>query len=86
VYGTPVFPGAMFLIGRIANAQGVMVPVLGLPGCVMYNRASIFDLVVPRILAGEEVAREDIAALGHGGFCVGCAECRYPVCPFGKGG
>ena len=86
VYGTPVFPGAMFLYGRIANARGEMVPVLGLPGCVMYNRASIFDLVVPRLLAGEEVGREDIAALGHGGFCASCAECRYPVCPFGKGG
>lgn len=81
VYGTPVFPGAMFLIGRIGT-----VPVLGLPGCVMYHRASIFDLVVPRLLAGEPVTREDVAALGHGGFCAACPECRFPVCPFGKGG
>lgn len=80
IYGTPVFPGAMFLIGHIGK-----VPVLGLPGCVMYNRASIFDLVVPRLLAGEQVTREDIAALGHGGYCASCPECRYPICPFGKG-
>lgn len=79
VYGTPVFPGAMFLIGHIGQ-----VPVLGLPGCVMYHRASIFDLVVPRLLAGEEVSREDVAALGHGGFCAACPECRFPICPFGK--
>ena len=53
-------------------------------GCVMYHRASIFDLVVPRLLAGIPVTREDIVALGHGGFCAGCGECRYPNCAFGK--
>ncbi len=79
-YGAPVLPGAMFLLAFIGK-----VPVLGLPGCVMYHKASIFDLIVPRLLAGETVTREHIAALGHGGFCSGCAECRYPVCPFGKG-
>ena len=78
-YGSPTFPGAMFLLARLGD-----VPVLGLPGCVMYFRASIFDLVVPRLLAGDELTHEDIAALGHGGFCAGCAECRYPICPFGK--
>ena len=60
------------------------VPVLGLPGCVMYHKASIFDLIVPRLLAGVKVGAADIAALGHGGYCAGCGECRYPVCPFGK--
>lgn len=82
-YGTPVFPGAMFLMAQV-TAAGRPVPVLGLPGCVMYHRASIFDLVVPRILAGLPVTRADIAALGHGGFCSGCAECHYPQCAFGK--
>jgi hypothetical protein len=50
----------------------------------MYYRASIFDLVVPRLLAGQPVTRQDIASLAHGGFCAGCEPCRYPVCPFGK--
>jgi len=78
-YGSPTFPGVMFLY---ADLDGV--PILGLPGCVMYYRASIFDLVVPRLLAGEKVTREDIVAMGHGGFCATCDVCRYPVCPFGK--
>jgi Probable molybdopterin binding domain len=78
-YGAPVLPGAMFMLAHIGN-----VPVLGLPGCVMYYGASIFDLVVPRILAGEDVTREDIVKMGHGGFCSNCADCRYPVCGFGK--
>ena len=79
-YGSPTFPGAMFMLAYIGDT-----PVVGLPGCVMYYRASIFDLVVPRILAGEQVTRDDIVAMGHGGFCAGCKECRYPICPFGKG-
>lgn len=78
-YGSPTFPGAMFLLAYIGS-----VPVLGLPGCVMYHKASIFDLIVPRLLAGLTVTAEDVSALGHGGFCAMCAECRYPACSFGK--
>ena len=82
-YGAPVYPGAMFLLAYAQGAAG-RVPVLGLPGCVMYHKASIFDLVVPRLLAGIEVTAADVAALGHGGFCSQCEEGRYPICPFGK--
>jgi hypothetical protein len=78
-YGAPAFPGAMFMLAYIGD-----VPVVGLPGCVMYYKASIFDLVVPRLVAGDLVSREEITRLGHGGFCAGCAQCRYPVCSFGK--
>ena len=78
-YGAPVFPGAMFMLAYIGD-----VPVAGLPGCVMYYRTSIFDLIIPRLLAGEPVTRDAIAALGHGGFCSGCPTCRYPLCGFGK--
>ena len=82
-YGAPVYPGAMFLLAYATGPRGP-VPVLGLPGCVMYHKASIFDLVVPRLLAGIKVTPEDVAAMGHGGFCSGCPECTYPMCPFGK--
>ena len=79
-YGAPVFPGAMFMLGYLDN-----IPVLGLPGCVMYHRASIFDLIVPRILAGLRVSSREIVRLAHGGLCEGCPECHYPQCAFGKG-
>jgi hypothetical protein len=69
----------MFMLAYIDD-----LPVLGLPGCVMYHNASIFELVVPRLLAGERVRRGDFASMGHGGFCAGCRNCRYPVCGFGK--
>ena len=78
-YGAPTYPGAMFLLAYLND-----VPIVGLPGCVMYYKASIFDLVVPRILAGERLSRKDIIAFGHGGFCESCKDCRYPVCGFGK--
>ena len=78
-YGAPIYPGAMFLLAYLRG-----IPVVGLPGCVMYHKASIFDLVVPRILAGEILNQSDIATLGHGGLCENCLECRYPVCGFGK--
>ena len=79
-YGAPVLPGAMFLLGYYDNGT----PVMGLPGCVMYAGATIFDLVLPRVAAGVPVTRAEIAALGNGGLCLGCKPCRYPICPFGK--
>lgn len=79
-YGSPTFPGAMFMLAYSGN-----VPILGLPGCVMYYKASIFDIVLPRLLAGIRVTRRHIARLGHGGLCTGCETCRFPCCAFGKG-
>lgn len=79
VYGTPVLPGAMFLVGRIGT-----VPVLGVPACGMFHKITVLDLVLPRILTGEPIGREELAALGHGGLCRNCAHCQYPVCSFGK--
>ena len=79
-YGAPVLPGAMFLLAYFDDGT----PVLGLPGCLMYAGATIFDLVLPRIAAGVEVTRADLVAYGEGGLCLGCNPCRYPICPFGK--
>lgn len=78
-YGAPVLPGAMFMLSYIDG-----IPVVGLPGCVMYSRTSIFDLIVPRLLAGERITKEDINKLAVGGLCLNCETCTYPVCGFGK--
>lgn len=78
-YGSPVLPGAMFLLAYLGN-----IPIMGLPGCVMYSKTTIFDLVAPRVLAGEQLTKQDIAKLGHGGLCLECPVCTYPHCPFGK--
>lgn len=79
-YGAPVLPGAMFLLAY--TEQGV--PVLGLPGCVMYAGRTIFDLILPRIVAGEKLKKEDFEVLGEGGLCLSCPVCTFPNCGFGK--
>ena len=82
-YGAPVYPGAMFLLGYVPTERG-RVPVLGLPGCVMYAKRTVFDLTVPRILAGEKLTRRDFTHLAHGGQCQNCERCVYPNCGFGE--
>jgi len=78
-YGSAVLPGAMFLVAYIGD-----VPVLGVPACGMYAKTTIFDLILPRVLAGEKVGRRELAELGHGGLCMKCERCSYPLCPFGR--
>ncbi len=80
-YGSAVLPGAMFLVSYLDS-----IPIIGIPACGMYAKTTIFDLILPRVLAGERIGRREVAALGHGGLCMKCDICRYPVCPFGKSG
>lgn len=79
-YGAPVLPGAMFLLAYTEMG----ISVLGLPGCVMYAKRTIFDLVLPRVLADEKLTAEDLSLLGIGGLCLNCATCCFPNCGFGK--
>ena len=79
-YGAPVLPGAMFLMAYKGD-----IPIMGLPGCVMYAGATVFDLILPRVMTGEKISKMDMVRLGHGGLCTGCKPCTYPHCHFGKG-
>ena len=83
-YGAPVLPGAMLLVSYY-NYEGKKIPVIGLPGCVMYAKRTIFDLVLPRIMADDKITKSDIDKLGQGGLCLNCNVCTYPNCGFGKG-
>ena len=78
-YGAPVLPGAMFLLAYYKN-----IPILGVPSCAMYSKRTIFDLVLPRILADEKLSFEDIERFGNGGMCLNCEICSFPHCSFGK--
>ena len=60
------------------------VPVVGLPGCVMYSKRTVFDLIVPRLLTGEKLSKRDFVLLAHGGQCQNCPVCTYPDCGFGQ--
>lgn len=83
-YGSPVLPGAMLLVGYFDESDGRTTPVLGVPGCAMYNKATVLDLILPRIAAGVPIERRDLAAMGEGGLCLNCPECTFPHCPFGR--
>ena len=78
LYGAPVLPGAMTLLAHIGRVQ-----VLGVPACALYFKTTSFDLLFPRLLAGLEITRRDLAKLGHGSFCLQCRACTFPKCPFG---
>ncbi|TCT16749.1 molybdenum cofactor synthesis domain-containing protein [Natranaerovirga pectinivora] len=78
-YGSPVLPGAMFMIAYKGD-----IPILGIPACGMFNKITVLDIVLPRIFAKEKITKKDIVALAHGGLCLACEVCRYPICPMGK--
>lgn len=79
-YGAPVLPGSMLMLAYHGE-----IPVCGIPGCVMFNRITSLDLILPHLFAGERLNRSWAVRLGHGGLCQECPECHYPDCAFGKG-
>jgi formylmethanofuran dehydrogenase subunit E len=83
LYGAPLLPGAMTLLGRIATPQGV-ARVMGVPACALFHKATSLDILLPRVLAGIELTRRDLAQMAEGGFCLNCRTCVFPKCPFGK--
>lgn len=84
-YGAPALPGAMFLLAYYYGKENRVIPIMGLPGCVMYAKRTIFDLVLPRVMADDWITREELASLGEGGLCLSCPVCTFPNCGFGKG-
>jgi molybdopterin biosynthesis enzyme len=62
-HGFPVLPGSMFLMAYLNRT-----PILGLSGCVLHDPFSAFDILLPRLLAGDKITRADIMAMGHGGL------------------
>lgn len=79
LYGAPVLPGAMTLVGRMGDAD-----VMGVPACALFFKTTSLDLILPRLLAGQKITRGDLARLAEGGFCLNCNVCTFPKCPFGK--
>lgn len=87
-YGAPVLPGAMFLLAyyeACVNGEKRTVTIMGLPGCVMYAKKTIFDIILPRVMADDPVTAGELAALGEGGLCLDCPVCTFPNCGYGKG-
>lgn len=80
LHGAPLLPGAMTLIGRLRdNTQ-----VLGVPACALFFKTTSLDVLLPRLLAGVSITRQDLAQMAEGGICLGCDTCTFPKCPFAK--
>ena len=80
-YGAPVLPGAMFLLSYYGASN---IPIIGVPGCAMYSRRTVLDLVLPHLFADDILEKRDLDRLGEGGLCLNCEVCRFPNCGFGK--
>jgi molybdopterin biosynthesis enzyme len=72
-HGAPAHPGSLLWLARWDG-----LPVLGMPTCGMFSQATTFDLVLPRLLAGESVGNRELAALGHGGLLSREMAYRFP--------
>ena len=80
-YGSPVLPGAMFLLSYYGEKN---IPIIGIPGCAMYNKRTVLDLVLPHLFADDLLQKSDLDRLGEGGLCLNCPVCNFPNCGFGK--
>ncbi len=76
-YGAPVLPGAMLMV---AYHEGR--PIFGLPGCVMYAKRTVFDLVLPLAMADETVTAGIWRQWAMERFCLSCESCTFPQCGF----
>lgn len=63
-YGAPFLPGSMFMLAYLEGDR----PVMGLPGAVMFEKETLFDHVLPVVLAGEILTKRDFVRMGHGGL------------------
>ncbi len=78
-YGAAALPGAMGMLAYKGD-----IPIIGIPACGLYHKITVFDLLLPRLLAGENPDNRDMARLAIGGMCLDCEVCTYPACSFGK--
>jgi molybdenum cofactor synthesis domain-containing protein len=77
--GNPIQPGNNFTLGYIQEKI-----VCGVPAASLFYKATALDIFLPRLLAGEKISADEVAAYSIGGLCYFCKVCLYPVCPFGK--
>ncbi len=62
-YGSPVLPGAMFLLAYKGDRA-----LIGMPASGIFAATTVLDKVLPRILTEERLTKKNIAALSIGGL------------------
>ena len=71
--GVPAHPGSLLWLGRLGSTA-----VVGMPSCGLFSRATVFDIVLPRLLAGLPVDSPWLASLGEGGLLTRDMAARFP--------
>ena len=80
--GEPINP-AIESVKRLPEIIGG-AQIIGVPACALFFKTTVFDIILPRMLAGVPITRLDLAKIGNGGLCMECKVCTFPKCPFGK--
>jgi hypothetical protein len=73
-HGVPAHPGSMLWLARIGRTA-----ILGLPTCGAYSKATAVDLLLPRLMSGEDASERTVAKLGHGGILTRSQRFRFPA-------
>jgi len=83
--GMPAHPGSLLWVGyakpsdaRAAAGAEAERTIIGLPSCGLFSQASVFDLLMPKLLTGERLTNESLAELGHGGLLTRDMQFRFP--------
>lgn len=71
--GVPAHPGSLLWLARLGGR-----PVIGMPSCGLFSRATVFDLALPRVLAGLPVDAAWLGSLGEGGLLTRDMAARFP--------
>jgi hypothetical protein len=71
--GVPAHPGSLCWIARTPSST-----IVGMPSCGLFSRATVFDLLLPRLLIGDSLDAAELARLGHGGFLTPAMAYRFP--------
>lgn len=72
-HGVPAHPGSLLWL---ADWNGR--PIVGMPTCGLFAQATVFDLVIARLLTGERPSRRDLARVAEGGLLTKALAFKLP--------
>ena len=72
--GAPAHPGSAVWLAYLSDK-----PIFGVAACGMFSRATVLDLILPRLFTGARVTAGDFNSLGHGGLLSKDMAFRFPA-------
>jgi hypothetical protein len=72
--GAPAHPGSAVWLAYLNER-----PVFGVAACGMFSKATVLDLILPRLFTGTRVRARDFIGLGHGGLLSREMRFRFPA-------